>query len=96
MDIVLLGPPGSGKGTQGNLLAGQLSARHLSTGDLFREILKDESHPLYNKVQIIKEGKLVSDDAVNLVVEDGIQKPEYQNGIIRHQFPFLDNLHLVI
>lgn len=87
MDIVLLGPPGSGKGTQSNLLAGKLGAKHLSTGDLFREILEDKSHPLYTKVQIIKEGKLVSDDVVNLVVEDGIQKPEYQNGIIFDGYP---------
>jgi len=87
MDVVLFGPPGSGKGTQSNLLAGKLGAKHLSTGDLFREILEDKSHPLYTKVQIIKEGKLVSDDVVNLVVEDGIQKPEYQNGIIFDGYP---------
>lgn len=87
MDIVMLGPPGSGKGTQGNLLAEQLGGRPLSTGDLFREILQDESHPLYPKVQVVKEGKLVSDDIVNLVVEDGIQKPEYRDGVIFDGYP---------
>ncbi|HHU78422.1 MAG: adenylate kinase [Caldicoprobacterales bacterium] len=87
MDIVLLGPPGSGKGTQGNLLAEPLNAKPLSTGDLFRSILKDDSHPLYSKVQVINEGKLVSDDVVNKVVEYGINKPENRNGIIFDGYP---------
>jgi len=87
MYIVMLGPPGSGKGTQGNLLAGRLHAKPLSTGDLFREILKNPSHPLYPKVQVIKEGKLVSDDVVNQVVEDGIQKSEYHSGVIFDGYP---------
>jgi adenylate kinase len=87
MYVILLGPPGSGKGTQGSLLSKQLKAKHLSTGDLFREILKDPSHPLYPKVQVINEGKLVSDDVVNQVVEDGIKKPENQQGIIFDGYP---------
>lgn len=87
LDMIMLGPPGSGKGTQGNLLAEQLHARHLSTGELFREILQDASHPLYPQLQVIKEGKLVSDEVVNLVVEDGIQKPEYQGGVAFDGYP---------
>jgi adenylate kinase len=87
MYMVLLGPPGSGKGTQGGLLAEQLNVRHLSTGDLFREILKNPSHPLYPKVQVVNEGKLVSDEVVNQVVEDGIKKPEFKNGIIFDGYP---------
>lgn len=87
MNIIMLGPPGSGKGTQGGLLAEQLQVRHLSTGDLFREILNDPSHPLYPQVQVVKEGKLVSDEVVNLVVEHGIQKPEYQEGVLFDGYP---------
>ena len=87
MYAVLLGPPGSGKGTQGSLLAGQLNVSHLSTGDLFRDILKNPSHPLYPKLQVVNEGKLVSDDVVNQVVEDGIKKPEFENGIIFDGYP---------
>jgi adenylate kinase len=87
MNVILLGPPGSGKGTQGALLADQLQARPLSTGDLFREILKDSSHPLYPQVQVIQQGKLVSDDVVNRVVEQGIKKPEYENGVMFDGYP---------
>ena len=87
MDLVLLGPPGSGKGTQGSLMAEQLGIKLLSTGDLFRGILEDEAHPLYPQVQVVKDGRLVSDEVVNLVVKDGIQKPEYKNGIIFDGYP---------
>lgn len=87
MDIVLLGPPGSGKGTQGNLLAEPLNAKPLSTGDLFRSILKDDSHPLYSKVQVINEGKLVSDDVVNKVVGGSLRDPRFEDGIIFDGYP---------
>ncbi|NLB42168.1 MAG: nucleoside monophosphate kinase [Clostridiales bacterium] len=87
MNVILLGPPGSGKGTQGALLADQLQAWPLSTGDLFREILKDSSHPLYSQVQVIQQGVLVSDDVVNQVVEQGIAKPEYKNGVLFDGYP---------
>jgi adenylate kinase len=85
--IVLLGPPGSGKGTQGQILAKRFGLNHLSTGDLFRAILGDEDHPLYPKVQVVKEGKLVSDDVVNLVVEDALNKEEYESGVIFDGYP---------
>lgn len=87
MYIVLLGPPGSGKGTQGQILADHVGVSHLSTGDLFREILGKPNHPLYSKVQVVKEGKLVSDEVVNQVVENGISKPEYKNGILFDGYP---------
>ncbi len=87
MYIVLLGPPGSGKGTQGGLLSKKLNIAHLSTGDLFREILGNPDHVLYNDLQVIKEGKLVSDEIVNSVVEDGINQPKYQNGVIFDGYP---------
>ena len=87
MNVILLGPPGSGKGTQGALLADKLQARPLSTGDLFREILKDPDHPLYPQVQVIQQGVLVTDDVTNQVVEHGIKKPEYKNGVLFDGYP---------
>lgn len=87
MYIILLGPPGSGKGTQGSILSQELNVPHLSTGDLFREILGNPDHPLYPKVQVVKEGKLVSDEVVNQVVEDGINKPEYKDGVLFDGYP---------
>lgn len=87
MYIILLGPPGSGKGTQGKILAEKLGLSHLSTGDLFRKILEKPEHDLYPAVQVVKEGKLVSDDVVNLVVESGLKSPEYDKGVIFDGYP---------
>lgn len=87
MYIVLLGAPGSGKGTQGKILANQCNLPHLSTGDLFRQILSDDDHPLFDELVVIKEGKLVSDDVVNNVVEDGLNQPQYANGVIFDGYP---------
>ena len=87
MYIIMLGPPGSGKGTQGKILAAELGLAHLSTGDLFRAILADESHPLYPEVQVVKEGKLVSDDVVNRVVESGLKDPKYAQGVLFDGYP---------
>lgn len=87
MYIVLLGPPGSGKGTQGHLLSRQLEIPHLSTGDLFRDILGNPNHELYKSMQVIEEGKLVSDDVVNRVVGDSINSPRYKDGIIFDGYP---------
>jgi len=85
--IVLLGPPGSGKGTQGNLLSQKTSIPHLSTGTLFRDILANPDHELHKDIQVIKEGKLVSDEIVNKVVWDTLKKPEYDKGIIFDGYP---------
>ncbi len=87
MYIVLLGPPGSGKGTQGKILAEKFSLAHLSTGDLFRKILENENHPLYSHVLVVKEGKLVSDEVVNMVVENGLKSPEYKEGVLLDGYP---------
>lgn len=87
VNIVLLGPPGSGKGTQGQLLAERFDLVQLSTGDLFRQILQDPDHPLYDELQIVKQGKLVSDEVVNAVVEDAIKKLGNAKGIIFDGFP---------
>lgn len=87
MYIVLLGPPGSGKGTQGKILAEKFVLAHLSTGDLFRKILENSEHPLYSHVLVVKEGKLVSDDVVNMVVENGLKSPEYKDGVLLDGFP---------
>ncbi|HPT77704.1 MAG TPA: adenylate kinase [Candidatus Atribacteria bacterium] len=87
MYIVLLGPPGSGKGTQAEVLSKAFDIGHLSTGDLLRDILENKDHPLYPKVQVIKEGRLVSDEVVNQVVEDGLDKPKFKNGAIFDGYP---------
>ena len=79
MNLIILGAPGAGKGTQGSFLAADLGLKKLSTGDLFREILKDEQHPLYNEVKVMKKGTLLPDYVVNQVVENYIAEHKEEN-----------------
>ena len=79
MNLILLGAPGAGKGTQGNFIVRDLGLKKISTGDIFREILKDESHPLYNEIKVIKEGKLVTDETVNNVVRYTVETSDNKN-----------------
>lgn len=81
MNLILLGAPGAGKGTQGNFIVRDLGLKKISTGDIFREILKNESHPLYNEIKVIKEGKLVTDETVNNVVRYIIETSDNKNFI---------------
>ena len=86
MNIVLLGAPGAGKGTQGDRIASKYNCVRLSTGDMFRAILADTNHKLYDKVKVINEGKFVSDETVNDVVADAV-KANRNNNIIFDGYP---------
>lgn len=70
MRLILIGPPGSGKGTQAKLLSDKLSLMHLSTGDILREEISKKS-PLGQRAQgFVTNGKLVPDDLVNEMVAE--------------------------
>ena len=70
MRLIILGPPGAGKGTQAARIAERLGIPAISTGDIFRANIKDQT-PLGVKVdEIIKSGGYVSDDITNEIVED--------------------------
>lgn len=72
MNLVLFGPPGSGKGTQAERLRNQLQLRHISTGDLLREAVAQKSE-LGKKVEsVLASGLLVSDDIVLALMRDAI------------------------
>ncbi len=82
MDILLLGPPGAGKGTQGGILAQRLGLPKLATGDLLRDAVK-RGTPIGLKAKAIMEaGQLVSDDIILGVVRDELAKPEAGRGVI--------------
>jgi adenylate kinase len=82
MDILLLGPPGAGKGTQGAILARQLGVPKLATGDLLRDAVKQRT-PLGLKAQAVMEaGQLVSDDLILGVVRDELAGSSASNGVI--------------
>ena len=87
MRLVLLGAPGSGKGTQAAMLKAELKVPHISTGDLLRAAVKAGT-PLGLKAKAVMEaGKLVSDDIVLGMLEERITQPDARGGFILDGYP---------
>jgi adenylate kinase len=82
MDILLMGPPGAGKGTQGTILARRLGLPKFATGDLLRDAVK-QGTPLGLKAKAVMEaGHLVSDDIILGVVREELAKPAAAKGVV--------------
>lgn len=87
MKLILLGAPGSGKGTMAQKLTSELSIPQISTGDIFRKNLKEET-PLGLKVKsIMASGALVPDDITIEIVKNRLAEPDCENGYILDGFP---------
>jgi adenylate kinase len=87
MRLILLGPPGAGKGTQAQRLAAKHKIIQLSTGDMLREAIKSAT-PIGRKVQdIIAHGRLAPDSVVVDIVGQRIAEPDAKNGFILDGFP---------
>ena len=87
MRIVLLGAPGSGKGTQAVKLKAELGLAHISTGDLLRAAVKAGT-PLGRKAKAVMDaGQLVSNDLVLCMLEDRLSQPDVGNGFILDGYP---------
>ena len=87
MNIILFGPPGAGKGTQANFIQNKLSIPHLSTGDILRQSVKNETD-LGNKVKnIMAKGELVSDDLVLDVIKERVSQSDCNLGFILDGYP---------
>ncbi len=85
--IVLLGPPGVGKGTQANILAETASIPHISSGDLFRDNIANTTE-LGKLAQIyINKGELVPDDVTISMIRDRLHLPDCQEGALLDGFP---------
>jgi adenylate kinase len=87
MRIILFGPPGAGKGTQAKLLEQHFSIRQLSTGEIFRSNIKNQTELGLRVKSILDSGKLVPDEIVTDLVKEAVQKPEYAAGYILDGFP---------
>jgi len=87
MRIILFGPPGSGKGTQGDLIEKKYGLPKISTGDLLRRAVLEKT-PLGRKAEtLMNRGKLVSDDIVEGLVRERIAQPDCQAGYVLDGFP---------
>lgn len=87
MKLVLIGMPGAGKSTQGNMLSEQFDIPYLSTGHIFREIAKEKTTLGEYVKKIINEGSLIPDEKTIEIVEEYLHKAEYKKGYILDGFP---------
>jgi adenylate kinase len=87
MRIVLLGAPGSGKGTQAALLVEELGLPHISTGELLRSAAKSGSELGTQAKAVMDRGELVSDDIMLGLIEERLSQPDAEAGFILDGYP---------
>jgi adenylate kinase len=85
--IVLLGPPGVGKGTQAKILSEQTGLAHISSGDLFRENLKNQTELGKLAQTYMTKGELVPDDVTIAMIRERLSRPDCRAGAILDGFP---------
>jgi adenylate kinase len=85
--LVLVGPPGAGKGTQATALSEKLRVPHISTGDLFRAHIANETELGRQVKQYLDDGKLVPDDVTNQMVVDRLEQADTAGGFLLDGFP---------
>ena len=87
MNYIFLGPPGSGKGTQAKRICEELSILHLSTGDLLREAVKNQTELGLKAKTFMEAGELVPDELIVGLIEAKLQNGDLDSGFILDGFP---------
>ncbi len=87
MNLVLMGPPGAGKGTQGEILSKRLGINTISTGVMLRTAIKEQTEIGKSVEKLINAGQLVPDDVMVELIKERLQKPDCANGFILDGFP---------
>lgn len=85
--IILLGPPGAGKGTQAKRISDELGLAHISSGDIFRENLKNNTELGDLAKQYIERGELVPDDLTIAMIKERLLRPDCAQGALLDGFP---------
>jgi adenylate kinase len=87
MRLILFGAPGVGKGTQAKLISSKLNIPHISTGDILRQSVKDQTELGKKAQEIMNRGDLVPDDIMIGIIQDRLHKPDCEKGFILDGFP---------
>ena len=87
MNILIMGPAGAGKGTMSDLILKEYDIPHISTGDMLRENVRNNTELGIEAKSYMEAGKLVPDDVINAMVEKRLQEPDCQKGYLLDGFP---------
>ncbi len=87
MNIILLGPPGGGKGTQADLLKDRYGLMHLSSGDMIRREIQEGTELGLQAKEYVDSGRLMPDKLLIEMISDILDRPEYKVGVILDGFP---------
>jgi adenylate kinase len=87
MRLVLVGPPGAGKGTQAAVIAGKLSVPHIATGDIFRANVADQTELGRQAQEFMDAGELVPDSVTNAMVADRLAQTDTDHGFLLDGYP---------
>lgn len=87
MRLVILGPPGAGKGTQAEYIVNEYKVPHISTGDIFRENIKNNTELGKKAKSYMDQGLLVPDELVNEIVADRLKKDDSKDGFLLDGYP---------
>lgn len=87
MNIIIMGPPGAGKGTQSAKIIEEYKIPHISTGDMFRAAMKDKTPMGIEAQKYVDQGKLVPDSVTNEIVRERLEQADCENGFLLDGFP---------
>ena len=87
MNIILIGPPGAGKGTQAKYIEKKINGFQVSTGDMLRDEIKKDSDIGKKIIKDMNDGKFVSDEIVNKIIENVISDPKKKDKLIFDGYP---------
>lgn len=96
MQLIIFGAPGVGKGTQAKILAAKLEIAHISTGDILREAIKNETELGLKAKSIVESGGLVPDEIVAGMLKDALVNDKCKNGFILDGYPRTVNQAMIL